>query len=175
MKKEELIYIGVITGTFGNKGELKMKLLSDSPEFLEEVPQVIIELEDEIVPIEIEKQRFHKGQLILKIKNCNSINDGLRFKGGYVSIKKSDRPPPLPGEFYIDQLIGLDVETTDGRKLGKLEDILFFSGNEIYQVLDPSTKKEYLIPVVEDFVKEIDIENGKIIIIPIQGLLDDES
>lgn len=175
MKKEELIYIGVITGTFGNKGELKMKLLSDSPEFLDEVPQVVIEFDKEVIPIEIENRRFHKGQLILKIKNCNSINDGLRFKGGYVSIKKSDRPPPLPGEFYIDQLIGLDVETTDGRKLGKLEDILFFSENEIYQVLDPSTKKEYLIPVVEDFVKEIDIENGKIIIIPIQGLLDDES
>ena len=50
MNKPELVSIGVIVGTFGNKGELKVKILSDYPELLDQVPQVFIELKTEVIP-----------------------------------------------------------------------------------------------------------------------------
>lgn len=172
MKNRELVSIGVVIGTFGNKGELKVKLLSDLPELLEQVPEVFIELDSEVIPVELTGIRPHKQFLLVKVKNCNSITNGLQFKGGFLSIEKKYRPELEPGEFYHDELIGLKVKTDSGRELGILKDIHSYSGNQVLIVKD--SVKEYLIPAVEEFIVDIDIESGYLIIKPIEGLLDDQ-
>ena len=173
MKTEDFAAIGLIVGTFGNMGELKVKILSDSPELLNEVPQVVIEIEDRVIPIEIESTRIHKGLLILKIKTCNSITEGLQFKGGYLSINKKDRPVTEDDEYYVDQLIGLEVFTVTGRRLGKVQDVISVTSNDIIEVKDTESGKEYLIPFIGDIVKEINLTDGIMKISPMEGLLDD--
>ncbi|HDS08974.1 MAG TPA: 16S rRNA processing protein RimM, partial [Firmicutes bacterium] len=123
MKREDFVSVGLIVGTFGKAGELKVKLLSDSPDILNEVPRVVIEQEGRITPIDIEYAKIHKGLLIVKVKSCNSITEGLQFKGGFLSIYKDERPHPGEDEYYADELIGLKVFTLSGRSLGTVREL----------------------------------------------------
>lgn len=172
MNKQELISIGVVVGTFGNKGELKVKILSDFPELLDLAPNVFIELKTEVVPIEIERIRPHKKFLLVKVKNSNSITNGLQFKGGFISIEKKYRPELEAGEYYHDELIGLEVKTESGRNFGIVKDIHRYGTNEI--LIISNSGKEHMVPAVDEFVVKVDIESGYLIIRPIKGLLEED-
>ena len=74
------------------------------------------------------------------------------------------------GEFFVSDLIGLDVFTVDGEKVGVLKDVLQHAINDVYVV--SSGEKEYLIPSIEKFVPTIDLDQNKMIIDPIKGMLD---
>ncbi len=78
---------------------------------------------------------------------------------------------PLPeGQFYHDQLIGLQVRTTRGEYIGDVVDILTGKSNDNYIVRGPTG--EILIPAIEDVVQSIDLKQGIVTIEPIEGLLD---
>ena len=74
------------------------------------------------------------------------------------------------GEYFWYELIGLDVYLVSGEYIGKIENILPTGSNDVYIV--GKEEKEYLIPAIEDVVKEIDIERKKMIIEPLEGLLE---
>ena len=170
----ELVSLGVIIGTFGKAGELKVKVLTNDLGILDQVPEILIELDQKLIPIEIERKRFHKGLLILKLKNCNSITDGFQFKGGYISIRKQDRPPLSEDEFYVDQLIGLTVVTESGEEIGIIEEVHSLTANDVYAVRSKDSGKEYLIPAIKEIVLRIDLENRTMVIYKMKGLLNDE-
>lgn len=74
-------------------------------------------------------------------------------------------------EFFIADMIGIDVYTVDNKHVGVLDDVLQYAANDVY-VIKGEDNKEYLIPAVMKFVPEIDIEERKMIIDPIKGMLD---
>jgi 16S rRNA processing protein RimM len=79
--------------------------------------------------------------------------------------------PPGAGEYYYYQLIGLDVETRDGVKLGVLRSILETGSADIYVVDREGV--EFLVPAIEDVICEVDLERNKMVVDPPEGLLDD--
>ena len=89
-----------------------------------------------------------------------------------VEIEHNQDNPPPEGQFYHDQIIGLQVRTTDNELIGTVTDILSGTSNDNYIVRSPAG--EVLIPAIEDVVRSIDIEQGLIIIEPIEGLLSSE-
>lgn len=152
------IEVGKIVNTFGIKGEIKV---FPEVDYLDELKKVYIDGK----MMEISKVRFQKNVAIMKLKGIDDINIAENFKGKIMEINESDRPELPEGVYYIDDLIGFDVYTDEGKLLGKLDDIFNTGANDIYQVGD------ILLPAIDDVLKQIDTENKKIIVHIIKGLL----
>ena len=106
----------------------------------------------------------------MKIKGIDSIELAEKLKTKNMYISREQGRELDEGEFFVSDLIGLDVFTVDGEKVGVLKDVLQHAINDVYVVL--SGEKEYLIPSIEKFVPTIDLEENKMIINPIKGMLD---
>lgn len=156
--EDKRITIGKIVNTFGIKGELKVLPYVD---YIDELSKIYIDNKE----YEISKSRVQKNVVIIKLKGIDDINLVEHYKGKEIEIDKSDLPELEEGEYYIDDLIGLDVYTDEGKLLGKLDDIFNTGANDIYQV------GKILLPDIPDVIKEIDIENQKIIVHIIKGLI----
>lgn len=150
--------IGKIVNTFGIKGEIKIYPYVD----------YIMDLKFFYVDdnkMEIEKCRTQKNLVIVKIKGIDDINVVEKLKGKIASVYEEDLPSLPDGTYYIKDLIGLDVITDDGRELGKLDDVIQTGANDVYNV------NGILLPVIDDVVKKIDLENHKIVVHLIDGLI----
>ena len=150
--------IGKIVNTFGIKGEIKIYPYVD----------YIMDLKFFYVDdnkMEIEKCRTQKNLVIVKIKGIDDINVVEKLKGKIASVYEEDLPSLPEGTYYIKDLIGLDVITEDGRELGKLDDVIQTGANDVYNV------NGILLPVIDEVVKKIDLENHKIVVHLIDGLI----
>ena len=161
---DDFIYIGKIVNTHGLKGEIR--ILSDF-EYKDKVfikgMKFYLGRKKEIVTVN--SYRHHKNFEMITMEGYNDINQVERLKKLYVYIKKSDLKLDK-GEYLDSDLIGLDV-LIDGNINGKVTDVRT-SGTKILVI---TTKdKEVLIPYVDEFVKEINLNDNYIVIEPIKGM-----
>lgn len=150
--------IGKIVNTFGIKGEIKIYPYVD---YIMDLKYFYIDDNK----MEIEKCRTQKNLVIVKIKGIDDINVVEKLKGKIASVYEEDLPSLPEGTYYIKDLIGLDVITDDGRELGKLDDVIQTGANDVYNV------NGILLPVIDEVVKKIDLENHKIVVHLIDGLI----
>ncbi|MBS4536073.1 16S rRNA processing protein RimM [Clostridium sp. D2Q-14] len=160
------IKVGKIVNTHGIKGELKILPLTDDYKRFNDLNKVYINSEEYI----INKVWYKKGFPIISIKDFNNINDVMKFKNEYMYITIEDTVELEKDTYFIFQIKGLKVLTVDGLEIGIVKDVLTPGANDVYVV--KGNKKEYLIPAVKEFVKGINLEEKKIIIKPIEGLLE---
>lgn len=150
--------IGKIVNTFGIKGEIKIYPYVD---YIMDLKYFYVDDNK----MEIEKCRTQKNLVIVKIKGIDDINVVEELKGKIASVYEEDLPSLPEGTYYIKDLIGLDVITDDGRELGKLDDVIQTGANDVYNV------NGILLPVIDEVVKKIDLENHKIVVHLIDGLI----
>ena len=121
-------------------------------------------------PYMVQSSQIHKGQMILRLEGVASVEaaDALR---GYWVVVPIDEVPTLPsGSYYLYQLIGLDVYTTDGEQIGKVVDVITSSANDVYVVKGPGVTDqsgELLVPAIRTIVKLIDVDAGRLEITPL--------
>jgi len=161
------IRIGKIVNTHGIRGDIKVLPLTDDPSRFEELK--VIYIDNENTEVEIQKVWYSKGFVMLKLKEFNNINDVIKFKNSYILIDEKNAVKLPNDTFFISQVIGLSVFCTDGNKLGEVIDVLQPGGNDVYVI--KGDNKEYLIPAVKEFIKSVEIENKKMIIDPIEGMI----
>lgn len=158
-----MIYIGRLVNTHGIKGEVRIKSDINHKELVfKKGNHLLINNES----LEINSYRVHKEFDMVTFKNINDINEVLKYKGKNVYIDKSEIKENI---LFSEEYIGLEVYSD--HYIGKVEDIL---KNNIYDILViRNNKKEYLVPNVDEFIENIDIENKKIIIKEIEGLINE--
>jgi len=162
----DYITIGKVLGIWGNKGKLKVKMLTDFPDRFKPSSEVLIGRE----PAIIESEDWRKGALIVKIKAIDTMDQARVLIGQTIEIHKS-RLQTLPdGQYYFFQVIGLTVYSTNGDMLGRVVDVYPAEGSDIYVIR--GERRDILVPAIEDIVTTIDIDGGKMTIEPIDGLLD---
>lgn len=164
----EFLVVGHIVRPHGIRGEVAMKAITQYPERLLE--RDILYLGPDYVPYHVEEIRHHsKGMLIrfAKITNRNQA-EVLRDLLVYVHIR--DAVPLEDGEFYIYQLQGIQVLTSDNSLLGHLTDILETGANDVYIITSPEGK-EILIPAIPEVILSIDIEHRVMRVNLLEGLL----
>lgn len=166
MDNKDLLEIGYVNNTRGLSGELKVIHYCDNKEIFKEISSVII---DENV-YNVQNVKFFKEQVILKLEGINSIEQAQKYRNKKLYSKKEDLPPLEDGRFYISDIIGFGVYTIEGERIGTLSDV-DVSGPIDMLVITRENKKEAYIPHIEKFVDKIDMENKKVIITPIEGLL----
>lgn len=158
------IYLGKIVNTHGIKGEIR--ILSDF-----DYKDVVFKKDFKIYIGKEKKEeiintyRVHKNYDMITLNGIDNINDVLKYKGQNVYINKEDIKDLKVDEDYI----GLDVYTD--KYIGKITDIL--KGKEDILVIENQSKR-YLVPKVDNFIKNIDFDNNKIYINNIKGLIDED-
>ena len=113
-------------------------------------------------------RRQPKGFWIARFKDVTDRNGAEALNGCSVLIKENERAPLPEGEYYVDQLLGLDVVADTGRSFGKLADVLTSPAHDVYV-----TDLGAMIPVAGDYIIDIDLEAGKIVVRDVPGLIDD--
>ena len=107
----------------------------------------------------------------MKIKNVDRVEDAERLGNKFMYVSREESRELEEGEFFIADMIGIDVYTLDNTHIGTLKDVLQYAANDVY-VINTNEGKEILIPAITKFVPTIDIDERKMIIDPIKGMLD---
>lgn len=169
MMKKDYLELGQIVNTKGLKGEVKLNSFAEDDSVFETLDKVYLKTKTEIVEKQIEKVGYGKNQVILKFKDCSSIDEAETLREMYLLVKRSDLEELPEGVYYIADLLGLDVYTDEGELLGKVDDIYSTGANDIYVVKDDLGKQK-LLPGIKEVIQETNLEEGKIIVHLIEGL-----
>ena len=159
MAEERFVRVGQIAGAFGLKGQVKVQPLTDfAAERFRKGAR--LRLDGEL--IEVETASVHKGRPLLKLKGVDTIDaaEALQFK----ILEAPERPRMGRDEFLASDLVGLSVRTAEGEVLGTVNEVLPNPAHEILVV------GEIMIPLVERFVKAIDVKGGSIVVELIPGM-----
>jgi len=161
LNRTDFIKIGKITNNHGIRGYARFYYSGDLEEF--DYREVFLERRGKLLSYFIENFKFHKNQILLKLKGIDSINEvELYLKGKDVFIHKSQLKKLEDDEYYWYELIDLNVYNVDGEYLGVIKNIIETGSNDVFVV--KKDKEEKLIPYLESVVKEIDLEKKKMII-----------
>ncbi|MEE0434077.1 MAG: ribosome maturation factor RimM [Peptococcaceae bacterium] len=163
--------IGKILNAHGVRGELKVEPLTDDPARYTVLEQVYIEDRKKHYTLyDVESVRFHKEQVLVKLKGIDDMDAAKAVKHLHLAINKSDRMPLEEGAYYIDDLIGLEVYE-DERKLGVLKEVLQPGANDVY-VVDSPIYPELLIPALKTVIVNVDLAAGRMDVKLPKGLVD---
>ena len=169
MKKEKL-EIGQIVNTFGIKGFVKIYPYVDDITRFDDLEEVYVKSKKESKLYKVEGVRYHKNMVLLKLEGINTPEQADLLRNAYLEVDRENAVPLKEGTYYIVDLIGLEVYTEEGKLLGKVDDIYNTGANDIYVIKD-ELGKQILLPAIDDVLKEIDLENEKIVVHIIPGLL----
>ena len=166
----QYLEIGQIVNTFGIKGMVKVKPFSDDITRFDKLEKVYIKQKNVNKIYEIEEVKYHKNMVLLKLKGIENPEEADLLRNSYLLVDREEEEPLEEGTYYIVDMLGLDVLDDEGNLLGKLEDIFNTGSNDIYVVKD-ELGKQILLPAIEDVIKNVDMENKKLIVHLIPGLI----
>ena len=175
-KMNEFLEIGQIVNTFGIKGMVKVKSFTDDIKRFDRLEKIYVFKGDGKnvnkiqMQYEIEEVKYHKEMVLMKLKGIDNPEDANSLRNYYINVKREDEPELEEGTYYIVDLLGLEVYSDEGNHLGKVDDIYNTGSNDIYVVKD-ELGKQLLLPAIADVIKEINIDEKKIVVHILEGLL----
>lgn len=163
------VIIGQVGPTFGRKGEVKVRPFTDHLEqFAAGIDVCLSGLPEGDRILKIEKAWDQTGLLIVKFVGVDDMSSAEAIRHAEVRISTEDLVPLNEDEYYIDDLIGMDVVTSEGEDWGKIIEILESPANDLY------VTNLAMIPAVKEFVLKIDLQKRKIVVRAMEGLLLDK-
>lgn len=162
--------IGQIVNTFGIKGMIKVKPFTDDIKRFDDLEKVYVEKNNTKVEYEIEEVKYHKDMVLIKFKSVDTVEQAEKLRNSYLKVSRDSVEDLEEDRYYIVDLIGIEVYTDENILLGKLEDIFNTGSNDIY-VVKNELGKQILLPAISDVIKQIDMENKKMIVHIIKGLM----
>lgn len=160
--------VGVIVGSHGVQGEIRMSLQTDAPERLLDLEQVYLGDDDE--PTTLEGVRFHGDGALIFLEGVQSPEEAKALRGTPIRIEGRDARPLEEGEYFYFQLIGLRAETQDGTVLGVVVDLIETGAHDVLVIAPEGTPasrspaNEILIPHHQAYVHEVLPEQGRIVV-----------
>lgn len=173
---DELLLVGRVIRAHGVKGELKVVAETDDPHRFKALEVVYLGARPEDAePQPVESVRFHttkRGPLVLlKLDGVDGRDEAELLRQRLVFAREGDLPPLEDGELFVHDLVGLDVITESGEAIGSVREVMEGPAHAVYVVARPG-RSDALVPAVEAFVADVDLDAGRLVIRPIDGLLD---
>lgn len=169
---EDLLQVGVVTTTHGVRGEVKVFPTTDDSARFKNLKQVILDTGKQQMEMEITGVKFFKNLVILKFKGFDNINDVEKFRQAKLLVTRENAVELAEHEYFIVDLIGLTAFSDEGEELGQLADVLQTGANDVY-VIKKDGCADLLVPAIHECVKEVAVEQGKIILHLLPGLRDE--
>ena len=156
--KRQYFEIGQIVNHFGIKGMVKVN------------PFILVDKKGSLLEIQIEEVKYSKNQVLLKLKGIDTVEDAEKYRNCYLKLPR-EKARRLPRDtYFIADLIGLEVYTEEGKLLGKVDDIYNTGASDIYVIKD-TLGKQILLPAIKEVIKQIDLEQEKIVVHLLEGLV----
>ena len=164
------LVIGRVTRPHGVHGEVRAEIHTDVPERFTWLKELYLGERDPM-PVAVESVRFHKKFVLLKLAGYDSRDaaDGLRRT--WLQVPVDESIPLEPGEYFLYQLIGLEVYTDEDEHLGQVAEVIETAANNVFLVR--GTRGEVLLPDIDDVILKVDVANGRITVHLIPGLIPD--
>ena len=166
---EEYFRIGVITTTHGLAGEVKVYPTTEDPHRFEELTTCYLAERGGYRPLTIRSCRYFKNLVILGFKEVQRIEDAQLLKQKELYVNRENAIPLEEGEYYLADVLGSIVTNEEGKKLGTLEDYLETAAQIVYKIRTESGK-EVLVPAVDEFIREVNVEEKRMVIHTIPGM-----
>lgn len=167
----EWITIGQILKPHGYCGFVKVQPMTDVSHRFSDLKRVWLEWPDSRrQEVQVEEWRSSPGVQLMKVQTIQNPEDAESLRGAYILVPRSDVPPLPEGQYYVFELIGLQVLTESGDDIGEVQDVMSLPANDVYVV--QGRYGEVLIPTTRDIIVSIDLAAKRLIIRPIPGLLD---
>jgi 16S rRNA processing protein RimM len=160
--------VGRITRPWGVRGELKAEILTEDPTRFEGLETVYVG--PQCVPYRLERTRLHRGAVLLKLAGCDDRNAAEALRGLLVQVAIEDTLPLEEGEYWLYQILGLEVWTTEDELLGVVQEILETRANDVYVVQD-KRGRQVLVPALDSVVLDINLEAGRMLVALPEGLV----
>lgn len=168
----KLVSVGKILNFHGIKGEAKVGFSKGQEDFILSLDKVFVSESGDYLPLNIERSRLNKNVVLMKFAGVDSINDLMPYKGQIIFVDENVIRDKLDeGEFLIDELVGLSVFDTDGKKLGFVVGVSNNGATDLLSV-KTNSKNISLVPFVKAFIVSVSIADKKIVINNQEGLLE---
>lgn len=165
--------VGKIINTHGIRGEVRVLSTSDFTDerFMPGNTLYLFDKGELVKEVIVKTHRKHKQFDLLSFEKLEDINIIEGFKGFDIKISEDQQQDLGDGSYYYHQIIGLDAVTLEGEKIGKISEILAPGANDVW-VVKRKGKKELLLPVIDDVIKKVDLEQGLVVVDLLEGLDD---
>ncbi|MBN9390235.1 MAG: 16S rRNA processing protein RimM [Chloroflexi bacterium] len=176
-EQPEYVTIAQITAPFGLRGAVKATIRTDFPDRFEQLEEVYIAPPGAANIVNWERKQLLSAKLqndkvvVLRFEGLTKVEQVESLRGYNVAVPYSETVPLPEGEYYIFQIIGLDVYSTEDVYIGKVVNVERMPANDVYSVRGPLSKNDVLIPAVKDIVKNIDLDTGRMTIELLEGLV----
>lgn len=165
--------VGQIVGAHGLYGELKVEAYSDFPDRF--APGATLFLGEDLEKVQVTSMRPHKTTLLVQLEAIDDRNEAEEVRGLWLYVPEAEAGELEEGQYWIHDIIGLQVVTVDGTQIGKITDIVATGANDVY-VVRPAGKinqgRDVLLPAIADVVERVDLEQGTMVIRLLEGLID---
>jgi len=166
----EYLEIGQIVNTNGLKGLLVVNPFTDDITRFDNLKTIYIVFGKELIEKKITQVRYKKNQVLLQLEGIDTIEEAEKYRECYLKINREDAIKLPKDTYFIVDLIGLDVYTVNNELIGKIDDIFQTGSNDVYVIKD-KLGKQILLPAISKVVKKVDLENKKVIVELIDGII----
>jgi len=165
-----LVIVGRVLRPHGLRGEMRVQPETDFPERLGTLGQAVLVTDERSEPVRVEAVRRVGEAVLVKVAGIDTPEAAEVWRGAALAVPRELAAPLPEGRHYVFEVLGLTVETEEGQRLGAVEEIIRTPGNDVYVVRG---KREILIPAISSVVLRIDPAQGRIVIRPMPGLLEE--
>lgn len=171
MRKKDCFYLGKIAKKFSFKGEVLLYLDTDQPELYENMESVFVDLGKNLVPFFIETAQLHKGDFLrVKFEDVDSEAEADEILGSEVYLPLSALPPLEGNQFYYHEIIGFAVEDQRLGPIGEIVGVNDTTAQPLFEI--EWNTRQILVPMIDDFIIEVNRAQKKIVLNTPEGLVD---
>ncbi len=167
---EDYFKIGIITSSHGVRGEMKVFPTTDDTRRFKKCKEVYVEEKSGLVLYEVESARVSPDKVLLKLKGIDTPEDAVKLRQRGIFVDREHAVKLSEDEYFIADLIGLDVLDENGVELGKITDVLPTGANDVYQI-EMKDGRELLLPAIKECILSVDVESGIMKVHVLDGLL----
>ncbi len=168
---QDILQVGAVTSTHGIAGEVKVFPTTDDPNRFKKLKHVLLDTGNGMKELEITRVKFFKNMVILKFRDHDKIEDVMPYKGRELYVTRENAVKLKKNEYFIADLIGMEVYTEDDVLLGTLKNVLQTGANDVYEV-ERRDGGDVLIPAIRQCILDVDVENAKMTVHLLEGLLE---
>ena len=161
--------IGKIVNTVGIGGEIKIYPTTDDLKRFDLLNEIRIILRDDVFEKRIERVRYHKNLVMMKLAGVDDVSTADGLRGGVIVVERASALPLADNEYYLKDLVGLTVAERDGNVLGVLADVIFTGANDVY-VVKRGGDKDLLIPAIAECILDVDLKDKLMVVHLLEGL-----
>jgi 16S rRNA processing protein RimM len=158
--REEWMVIGRVLGPFGVRGELKVEPLTDFPGRYRRLERIYVGPHH--IPHELVAVRDHQKHLLIRLGGVDSPEDARRFQQQDLAVPRADAVALPTGHYYLEDLIGIEAETVEGRSLGVVEEVLRTGANDVFIV--GRGRNQILVPSTREAIRELDLAGRRLVV-----------